>query len=60
MLFMAIHFYLRGRNAPEEVGLPTLEEECDGKIVMGECREDDFVGFKVQDFFQYGKLFSTE
>ncbi len=46
MLFMAIHFYLRGRNAPEEVGLPTLEEECDGKIVMGECREDDFVGFK--------------
>jgi OPA family glycerol-3-phosphate transporter-like MFS transporter len=46
MFLMAIHFYIRGRNAPEEVGLPTLEEECDGKIVMGECRPDEFVGFK--------------
>jgi len=46
MFFMAIHFYIRGRNAPEEVGLPTLEEECDGKIVMGECRPDEFVGFE--------------
>ncbi|MBA7496113.1 Membrane sensor protein UhpC [subsurface metagenome] len=46
MFFMAIHFYIRSRNAPEEVGLPTLEEECDGKIVMGECRPDEFVGFK--------------
>ncbi len=46
MFFMAIHFYIRSRNAPEEVGLPTIEEECDGKIVMGECRPDEFVGFK--------------
>jgi OPA family glycerol-3-phosphate transporter-like MFS transporter len=46
MFFMAIHFYARSRNAPEEVGLPTLEEECDGKIVLGECRPDEFVGFK--------------
>lgn len=46
MFIMAIHFFIRGRNAPEEVGLPTLEEECDGKIVMGECRDDEFLGFK--------------
>ena len=46
MFFMAIHFYLRSRNAPEEVGFPTLEEECEGKIVMGECRDDEFLGFK--------------
>ena len=46
MIVMACHFYLRSRNAPEEVGLPTLEEECDGKIEMGECREDEFLGFK--------------
>ncbi len=46
MFLMAIHFYVRSRNAPEEVGLPTLEEECDGKIIMGECHPDEFVGFK--------------
>ena len=46
MFIMAIHFFIRSRNAPEEVGLPTLEEECDGKIVMGECRDDEFLGFK--------------
>ena len=46
MYLMAIHFYVRNRNAPEEVGLPTIEEECEGKIVMGDCREDEFVGFK--------------
>lgn len=46
MYIMALHFFVRSRNAPEEVGLPTLEEECDGKIIMGECRPDEFVGFK--------------
>lgn len=46
MFIMAIHFFLRSKNAPEEVGLPTIEEECDGKIVMGECRDDEFLGFK--------------
>ncbi len=46
MFIMAIHFYFRIRNAPEEVGLPTLEEECEGEIVMGECRNDEFLGFK--------------
>ena len=46
MFIMAIHFFIRSRNAPEEVGLPTLEEEYDGKIVMGERRDDEFLGFK--------------
>ncbi|MBY8989912.1 MAG: MFS transporter [Candidatus Lokiarchaeota archaeon] len=46
MLILAIHFYARCRNAPEEVGLPTIEEECEGQMVMGECRDDEFVGFK--------------
>jgi sugar phosphate permease len=46
MLVMSFHFYLRCRNAPEECGLPTLEEECDGKMFMGESREDEFLGFK--------------
>jgi sugar phosphate permease len=43
---MAIHFYLRARNAPEECGLPTIEEECEGKIELGDCRDDEFLGFK--------------
>ena len=46
MLILAIHFYMRSRNAPEEVGLPTIEEECEGQMVMGDCRDDEFVGFK--------------
>jgi len=46
MFFMAIHFYLRARNAPEECGLPTIEEESNGKIELGEHREDEFLGFK--------------
>ena len=46
MLFMGVHWYVRARNAPEEVGLPTIEEECEGIIEMGECREDTHLGFK--------------
>ena len=46
MLFMGVHWYIRARNAPEEVGLPTIEEECEGIIEMGECREDNHLGFK--------------
>ncbi|MFX0028190.1 MAG: MFS transporter [Candidatus Hermodarchaeota archaeon] len=46
MFVVSIHFYLRCRNAPEECGLPTLEEEYDGKILLGECRDDEFLGFK--------------
>ncbi|MFX1345689.1 MAG: MFS transporter [Promethearchaeota archaeon] len=46
MLLMAIHFFIRVRNAPEECGLPTIEEEFEGKMELGDCREDEFVGFK--------------
>ena len=46
MFIMGIHWYIRSRNAPEEVGLPTIEEECNGKVEMGECRKDDHLGFK--------------
>ena len=46
MFIMAIHWYVRGRGAPEEVGLPTLEEEGAGKTVMGECRPDEHLGFR--------------
>jgi OPA family glycerol-3-phosphate transporter-like MFS transporter len=46
MFIMGIHWYIRARNAPEEVGLPTIEEECEGIIKMGECREDTHLGFK--------------
>ncbi|MFX1500233.1 MAG: MFS transporter [Promethearchaeota archaeon] len=46
MFLMAIHFFVRCRNAPEECGLPTLEEECNGKMFLGDAREDEFLGFK--------------
>jgi sugar phosphate permease len=46
MLIMGIHWYVRVRNAPETVGLPTLEEERDGKIEIVEVREDNHVGFQ--------------
>ncbi len=43
----AIHFYLRVRNAPEEVGLPTIEQyEGVGRqqAAASEERSDEFVG----------------
>jgi len=39
-----IHWYIRARNAPEEVGLPTIEEESKGKKSKG-VRKDDHLGF---------------
>ncbi|MFC1935022.1 MFS transporter [Chloroflexota bacterium] len=42
----AIHWYLRGRNAPEEVGLPTIEEECKGTDDARGVREDCHLGFR--------------
>jgi sugar phosphate permease len=46
MLAMGIHFFIRCRNAPEECGLPTIEEEFEGKMELGDCRDDEFLGFK--------------
>ncbi len=62
MVFMAIHFYVRNRNAPEECGLPTIEEEYEGKIGMGDFRDDEFVGFKYTAktvFFTKTVLFAS-
>ncbi len=42
---IAIHWYIRARNAPEEVGLPTLEEQEQG-IYSNEIKEDHHIGFK--------------
>jgi len=39
-----IHWYVRGRNAPEVVGLPSLEEEEEG-IEREEACEDHYLGF---------------
>ncbi|MFX0170554.1 MAG: MFS transporter [Candidatus Hodarchaeota archaeon] len=46
MLISGIHYYIRVRNAPEEVGLPTIEEENAGKTAIGEVREDTHLGFE--------------
>jgi len=46
MFAMGIHFFVRCRNAPEECGLPTIEEEFNGKNELGDCRDDEFLGFK--------------
>ncbi|MFW9942966.1 MAG: MFS transporter [Candidatus Thorarchaeota archaeon] len=62
MLLMAIHFFIRVRNAPEECGLPTIEEEFEGKMELGDCREDEFVGFKYTAktvFFTRTVLFAS-
>ncbi len=44
-LVLAIHWYIRARNAPEEVGLPSLEEQEQG-IESSEVKKDHHIGFK--------------
>jgi len=39
-----IHWFIRGRNAPEEVGLPTIEEENKG-IKKSKVKSDHHLGF---------------
>jgi len=43
-VFIAVHWFIRARNAPEEVGLPSLEEQEKG-IENSEIREDTHIGF---------------
>jgi sugar phosphate permease len=45
-ILIDIHWYLRARNAPEEVGLPTIEELAECDIDCEESRDDHHVGFK--------------
>ena len=44
-IILAIHWYIRARNAPEEVGLPSLEEQEQG-IESSEVKKDYHIGFK--------------
>jgi len=44
-IILAIHWYIRARNAPEEVGLPSLEEQEQG-IERSEVKADEHIGFK--------------
>ena len=46
MLVSGIHWYIRARNAPEVVGLPTIEEESEGKTEVGESRPDEYLGLE--------------
>ncbi len=45
VIISALHWFLRGRNAPEEVGLPTIEEEKEGIERELETRKDHHLGF---------------
>ena len=44
-LFIATHWFIRARNAPEEVGLPSIEEQERG-LESTEIREDTHIGFR--------------
>lgn len=44
-IFIAIHWFTRVRNAPEEVGLPNIEEQEKG-IEIKEIRKDVHIGFR--------------
>lgn len=41
---LAIHWYLRARNAPEEIGLPSVEDQEKG-IEETTVRKDEHIGF---------------
>lgn len=45
LVLFAIHFFIRVRNAPEEVGLPSIEEESNGILKEKEKRKDEHLGF---------------
>ncbi len=43
-IISGLHWFIRARNAPEEVGLPTIEEETKG-VEKAEVRKDEHLGF---------------
>lgn len=45
LVISVIHFRIRVRNAPEEVGLPTIEEEEKKVLEKQEKRKDEHLGF---------------
>ena len=44
-ILVAIHWYLHARNAPEEIGLPCVEDQERG-IENKEIRKDEHIGFR--------------
>jgi OPA family glycerol-3-phosphate transporter-like MFS transporter len=46
-MILGVHWLIRGRDAPEEVGLPTVEEQENGKVASKKSsHEDSHLGFK--------------
>ncbi len=45
-IIIGIHWAIRVRNAPEEVGLPSVEEQSEGKLNEGDAKRDEHLGFK--------------
>ncbi|MGB2763448.1 MAG: MFS transporter [Candidatus Aminicenantaceae bacterium] len=46
VIVVAIQWYINGRNAPEELGLPTVEDCHEGIMEQKECRKDKHLGFR--------------
>jgi sugar phosphate permease len=44
-IFIAIHWFLRAKNAPEEIGLPSVEDQENG-IENKKVRKDEHIGFR--------------
>jgi len=44
-IFLAIHWFIRARNAPEEIGLPSVEDQERG-IENRKIRKDEHIGFR--------------
>jgi sugar phosphate permease len=45
-IVVAIQWYINGRDAPEELGLPTVEECNDGVMEQKDCQKDEHLGFR--------------
>ena len=45
-IIVAIQWYINGRDAPEELGLPTVEECNDGVMEQKDCQKDEHLGFR--------------
>jgi MFS transporter, OPA family, glycerol-3-phosphate transporter len=46
MLGLSAHWFLRARNAPEELGFASVEDQEQGKKGTGEIKSDDHIGFR--------------
>ncbi|UYP47936.1 hypothetical protein NEF87_004221 [Candidatus Lokiarchaeum ossiferum] len=46
MAIIGVFNYINVRNAPEEAGFSTIEEESEGNVKKGESKTDEYLGFK--------------